>query len=243
MFDLGRSLREARDKRGLDLDVVQRELRIRKRYLEAIENERFELLPGDVYTRGFIRSYAEFLGLDGSICVEEYNARFAVHEDQQIAALPTAPRLHRAPALPLVVAIAAAVAVSAGLAAWTLGGGHGTAGAARQPRAVPVAQKTPAAVAMPQAPVAIPAAASAPARATNLLLKASRGDCWVIVRAGSAAGPVLYEDTLQRGRTLRVPLHTTLWVRFGAGRNVDAWVGGRALRAVPAGTGNVLVPA
>jgi helix-turn-helix protein/uncharacterized protein DUF4115 len=243
MFELGSSLREARDKRGLDLDAVQRELRIRKRYLEAIEDERFELLPGEVYTRGFIRSYAELLGLDGSICVEEYNARFAVHEEQQIAALPSAPRLHRAPAPKVLVAAVTAVALVAGVAAWSLGAGHSTAGAAPETRAVPAAAKTPVVLAMPQVRVAVPAAPQTPAGKRIVVLKAARGDCWVIVRAGSAAGPVLFENTLQRGRSLRLPLHTTLWVRFGAGRNVDAWVGGRALRSVPAGTGNVLLQA
>jgi hypothetical protein len=243
MFDLGRSLREARDKRGLDLDAVQRELRIRKRYLEAIEDERFELLPGEVYTRGFIRSYAELLGLDGSICVEEYNARFAVHEEQQIAAMPSAPRLHRAPAPRILVAAVTAVALVAGAAAWSLGAGHSTAGAASEPRVAAAAPKARAVVAMPQVRVALPSLTHTPARERTLVLRASRGDCWVIVRAGSAGGPVLYENTLARGRTLRVPLHTPLWVRFGAGRNVDAWIGRRTLRSVPPGTGNVLLQA
>src|SRR5918911_1622015 len=88
MFELGSSLREAR----------------RKRYLEALEDERFELLPGEVYTRGFLREYAEFLGLDGSLYVQEYNDRFAHHDELPIAATPTAARLRRRAGIPIVVA-------------------------------------------------------------------------------------------------------------------------------------------
>src|SRR5437762_2351804 len=91
MFELGASLRAARHKRGLELDAVQRELRIRKRYLEALEGERFELLPGQVSARGFLREYAEFLGLDGSLYLDEYNPRFARHDEQPTAARPTLP--------------------------------------------------------------------------------------------------------------------------------------------------------
>src|SRR5438132_6331438 len=88
MFELGASLRDARRKRGLELDAVQRATRIRRRYLEAIENERFDLLPGDAYARGFLREYAEFLGLDGGLYVQEYNDRFAPRDE----APPIAPR-------------------------------------------------------------------------------------------------------------------------------------------------------
>src|SRR5207248_10366800 len=88
MFELGASLRAARHKRGLELDAVQRELRIRKRYLEALEGDRFELLPGQVYARGFLREYAEFLGLDGSIYLDEDNPRSAPPDQPPNAAPP-----------------------------------------------------------------------------------------------------------------------------------------------------------
>src|SRR5579884_1972656 len=101
---MGGSFREARVRRGLELDAVQKALRIRRRYLEALEHDRFEQLPGEVYARGFLREYAEFLGLDGSLYAEEYNARFAPREDPAIAAPASAaagravnrsPRLNR----------------------------------------------------------------------------------------------------------------------------------------------------
>lgn len=61
---IGETLREAREQRGLSLDEAAEETRIRATVLAAIEQERFDQLGGDVYTRGFIRSYAKCLGLD-----------------------------------------------------------------------------------------------------------------------------------------------------------------------------------
>ena len=64
MFELGSSLREARVRRGVELAQVAAETRIRTRYLQALEDERFELLPGSVYGKGFLRAYADYLGLN-----------------------------------------------------------------------------------------------------------------------------------------------------------------------------------
>src|SRR5947207_13954780 len=77
MFEIGGSLREARLKRNLTPADVQKAIRIRDRYLQALEEERWELLPGDAYVKGFLRTYADYLGLDGQLYVEEYNSPFA----------------------------------------------------------------------------------------------------------------------------------------------------------------------
>lgn len=63
MATLGDMLREARETRGLTPDDVERATRIRARYVHALEEHQFHELPGDVYTRGFLRNYAIFLGL------------------------------------------------------------------------------------------------------------------------------------------------------------------------------------
>ncbi|HEX2025849.1 MAG TPA: helix-turn-helix domain-containing protein [Actinomycetota bacterium] len=60
---LGRALRTAREKLGKSLETASRETRVRTEYLEALEHERFEALGSDVYIRGFLRSYARYLGL------------------------------------------------------------------------------------------------------------------------------------------------------------------------------------
>ncbi len=63
---LGRILSEARIARGLTLDDVERETRIARRYLDALEHDDFDALPAPVYCRAFLRTYAQFLGVDSS---------------------------------------------------------------------------------------------------------------------------------------------------------------------------------
>ena len=143
MFEIGASLREARTRRSLSREDVQKAIRIRDRYLGALEDENWDLLPGEAYTKGFLRTYAEFLGLDGALYVDEYNRRFATREDQPFMPEALAPIATRSIGIlrPLI-AIAAIVAVVAAVAAWQLGGSSGSppkqpseglAGASTQP--------------------------------------------------------------------------------------------------------------
>jgi cytoskeletal protein RodZ len=69
---VGEMLREAREIRGVDLYRVERDTKIRSRYLAALENGDFADLPGDVYARGFLRNYATYLGLDADEIEEEW---------------------------------------------------------------------------------------------------------------------------------------------------------------------------
>ena len=69
---IGPTLREARNRRKLDLPEVEAAIKIRVRYLQAMENEEWDALPGGAYTRGFIRTYAAYLGLDGDRLADDY---------------------------------------------------------------------------------------------------------------------------------------------------------------------------
>ena len=73
-MDIGNVLQEARIAKNLTLDTVSRETNIRKLYLEAIERNDFAALSGDVFVKGVIRTYGNYLGLDGTKLVEEYKA-------------------------------------------------------------------------------------------------------------------------------------------------------------------------
>lgn len=64
MGELGSRLIRAREARGLTLEDAERDTRISRRYLEALESERFEVIPAPVYARGFLRSYSQYLGED-----------------------------------------------------------------------------------------------------------------------------------------------------------------------------------
>src|SRR5256884_6449991 len=81
MFEIGTSLREARLRKQVDIVQAEQGTKIRAKYLRALEDEQFELLPAQTYVKGFLRSYAEYLGLDGQLYLDEYNSRFLVGED------------------------------------------------------------------------------------------------------------------------------------------------------------------
>src|SRR6478735_12287547 len=82
MFEIGNSLREGRVRRGIDFAQAELATKIRGKYLRALEEEQFALLPAQTYVKGFLRTYAEYLGLDGQLYVDEYNSRFVTGADE-----------------------------------------------------------------------------------------------------------------------------------------------------------------
>jgi cytoskeleton protein RodZ len=78
---VGQDLRAARLRRGDDLASASKVLKIRKDHLEALEEDRMEALPGRTYAVGFVRSYADYLGLDAPQCVERFKAEIAGRSD------------------------------------------------------------------------------------------------------------------------------------------------------------------
>jgi cytoskeletal protein RodZ len=75
MADIGATLREARMRQRIDITDMEVRTKIRAKYLRALENEEWDLLPGPTYVRSFLRTYAEALGLDAKMIVEEYKLR------------------------------------------------------------------------------------------------------------------------------------------------------------------------
>lgn len=72
MHGIGPQLRAAREAREISLELAEEETKIRKKYLQALEDDTPEVIPGDVYARGFLRTYANWLGLDGAQLLEQY---------------------------------------------------------------------------------------------------------------------------------------------------------------------------
>jgi cytoskeleton protein RodZ len=70
---LGTKLRQAREAKGAPLHEVEWATKIKAAYLEALEEENFRLIPGAVYVRGFLRTYANYLGIDPEPLIDEYN--------------------------------------------------------------------------------------------------------------------------------------------------------------------------
>jgi cytoskeleton protein RodZ len=231
MFQIGASLREARTRRGLSSADVQKAIRIRERYLTALEEEKWDLLPGDAYAKGFLRTYAEFLGLDGDLYLDEWNSRYAHPDEVAPAPAPEpAARARRLGLLRPLLAGAAIAVVVAGAAAWTLGSNGNTG---HKPPHSTGATTTPS--------VRKPPPPAAPATPVYAVFRAARGNCWLLVRSGGATGAVLYERTLAQGATVRLRLGSGLWVRFGAPWNLDVTVAGRRVAGLPTSPANVLV--
>jgi cytoskeleton protein RodZ len=98
MADIGATLREARMRARIDVSEIEAQTKIRAKYLRALENEEWDLLPGPTFVKSFLRTYGQALGLDGRALVEEYKLRYEhpgdAPEPIQQPAGPS-PRRHR----------------------------------------------------------------------------------------------------------------------------------------------------
>jgi len=89
MPEIGPTLREARMRARIDISEIETTTKIRAKYLRALENEEWDLLPGPTYVKTFLRTYAEALGLDAKLIVEEYKLRHERPSDAELR--PIAP--------------------------------------------------------------------------------------------------------------------------------------------------------
>jgi cytoskeleton protein RodZ len=241
VFDIGRSLREAREHRGLSPEDVQKSLNIRERYLTALEEERWELLPGEAYTKGFLRTYAEFLGLNGTLYIDEFNDRIAVQEDEPIVPESLVPRRGRSNLLTrTIVGIFVLAFVVFAASAWRPGSS--------------AAPSVEAASAAPSKPVAIPVKpvvlhkppTSNPKRhpkPTLAIVRAVNGRSWFSVRIGGPNGKEIFRGFLNSGHHLTYPLHPSVWMRIGRPRAVTIALGKRVVHGLPGTPANLLLTA
>ena len=211
MFEIGNSLREARLRRHIEFPEAEHGTKIRAKYLRALEEERFELLPSHTYIKGFLRSYADYLGLDGQLYVDEYNSRFVVGEEEAPVGARRVPaakarRSDRRESNIVLLALTAIVLVTAlVIVAWRFG----------SPEDEPVHGLTTG-TAPQQRPAAQPSQAAGTAR---LELRATRGNSYLLVKQRSALGPILYQGTLERGQKQHFD-GQVLWIRLESPQNV-----------------------
>lgn len=90
MAEIGATLREARLRARIDINEVETRTKIRAKYLRALENEEWDLLPGDVYVRSFLRTYSDFLGLDSRQLLDDYKRQYERPPDHELR--PITPR-------------------------------------------------------------------------------------------------------------------------------------------------------
>lgn len=202
MFEIGDSLKEARLRRSLDLVDVEHDTKIRSKYIAALEQEDFQVLPGPAYAKGFLRTYATYLGLDGQVFVDEYNARHIAEDDSeyvQARPLPSAPTSRRTPSLRLVGGlslIAIVIFTGAHLAA----GDDRVASAPDTNVTTVAASESDASETSTTDTPETTQETVVPTRA-HLVVSATGGSSWLQVRRGTASGPVMYSATLSDGAT------------------------------------------
>src|SRR5262245_28833418 len=143
MPDIGTTLREARMRQRIDISEIESETKIRAKYLRALENEEWDLLPGPTYVKSFLRTYADALGLDGKLLIEEYKLRHERLSDVELQPIAPPGRRERSrrPRAAIPRGWLVAVVVVGLLAAlWVIGNGNnddGGSGASTPPASTP----------------------------------------------------------------------------------------------------------
>jgi cytoskeleton protein RodZ len=94
MPEIGETLREARMRERIDVSEIEATTKIRAKYLRALENEEWDLLPGPTFVKSFLRTYGDALGLDGKALVEDYR-KSAEPPGEPLEPIGTAPRQGR----------------------------------------------------------------------------------------------------------------------------------------------------
>jgi cytoskeleton protein RodZ len=204
MPSIGETLREARMRQRLDIADVEDRTKIRAKYLRALENEEFGMLPGPTFVKTFLRTYAEMLGLDPHVLVEEYRANYEREDDLELQPLgpPSVsgrdrrrgPRIGPGSLALLVVVGIVAALVAIGLASDDEGGGGDRA------QTVDTTERRTETQPEPEPPP--------PRRVALRVVPAT--PTYVCVDRGLGT-PVVFEDTIEgpqtfRGRRLRVNL-------------------------------------
>jgi hypothetical protein len=232
MFDIGASLREARTRRALSLDDVTAGLHIRERYVTALEEERWELLPGEAYSKGFLRMYAEFLGLDGGLYVDEYIERVAAHAEEALVPESLAPREGKSRLLfRTVVGVVAVGALVAAVNAF--GSGTPTSAPVHADLSNVANAAPPKRLAAPRTPVVRQVAPSKPPVA---LIRAVTSRSWLSVRLGGASGKEIFRGFLNRGHNLTYGLDTSVWLRIGRPHALAIRIGKNLVAGLPGNT-------
>jgi cytoskeleton protein RodZ len=211
MFEIGPSLREARLRKGIELNDAERATKIRGKYLRALETESFDILPGQAYIKSFLRSYADYLDLDGQLFVDEYTSRFWIDEEPgsiRSRRIRIREHHHRRAERRMVLLTVVGIAVVTALviAAWNYGGGSSTD--TKIPNLTPAVRR------------------HAPATHAVFVTRAAGGASLLEVRKDGATGKVLFQGTLEKGESQRF-VAKRLWLNVGSPENLDVTLGGR----------------
>lgn len=216
---VGDRLRQAREAANLSLDQVASQTRIPMRHLQHIEREEWDALPAVTYCVGFVRSYANAIGLDGAELSREVRDRLGGLRTQAPAAEyyePADPARVPPRALAIVAALIA-VALVVGYLVW-----RGTLGEEASPSGSVTVPLPEADAAAPAAPAPAPQAVAG----QSVVLTATQ-EVWLRI-SDTAGGPSLFNGTMTPGQTFEVPATAQAPViRTGRPQVLRVSVGGR----------------
>jgi len=225
VFEIGNTLREARVRRNLTLQQVEEDTKIRVKYVQAMENEDFDVMPGATYVKGFLRTYSEYLALDPEVMLDEYRSRGVktaeIQEPFGGVSMLGAPRSHRGRNTVVFVAVICLLVLGV---IWIVGRGSDTQPSTK-PGALGIISPSPSpSVSKP----AKPQKTTTPVVKGELRVSAPDGESWLEVRRDGSTGTVLFSGTVKKGKT-RVFVGDVLWLRLGNPSAVRLRVDGRKI--------------
>ncbi len=231
MAEIGEMLREARMRRRIDMTEVESATKIRGKYLRALENEEWDLLPGPTFVKTFLRTYAEYLGLDPRLLVEEYRQRYERPSTQDLTPFTASRargrvRRRRMAGMGPVLVIVGCVAVLLG-SLWVLGTFGDDDETPPPPDQVRETEPTATPGSDSEEP---PAQAERPPRRVRLQLVATAPVYVCVVDARGRQ--VVDEETLDADSPRRTYVSRSFRTNFG-NNNVSMRVNGRTYRVEP----------
>jgi len=220
MTNFGATFKKARESKGISLDQIANQTRISTRFLAAIENEEFQLLPGGIFSRGFVRSFAEAVGIDPAQAVADYERLSSVPQpgiDPPAAAVPPKTERHLYPVAVGILAIAVAI-----FYLMTRESGHKSEPVTPTPATAPAAQ--------PPSPVPAPEPAPAPPPGTQAL----KLDIQVLektwLKVNSDGNTENGGEILEPGMTRKFTADNSLYISIGNAAGLTMKINDKPLR-------------
>jgi hypothetical protein len=221
MTNFGATFKKARESKGISLDQIAHQTRISTRFLAAIENEEFQLLPGGIFSRGFVRSFAEAVGIDPAQAVADYERLSSVPQPgidpPAAAAVPPKTERHLYPVAVGILAIAVAI-----FYLMTRESGHKSEPVTPTPTTAPAAQ--------PPSPAPAPEPVPAPAPGTQAL----KLDIQVLektwLKVNSDGNTENGGEILEPGMTRKFTADNSLYISIGNAAGLTMKINDKPLR-------------
>jgi cytoskeletal protein RodZ len=223
METVGQILRAERERQALTIKDVEHATSIRALYLSSIEEDNYKVVPGEVYLKGFIRNYANYLGLDGTELVNMYReSQVSVAPPVEVQPAPASSKHSTnmnpvALLSPKLVATAIVLVAVVGIGFWAYGG--------QTKPSVPMENKAPQSVEQSQQAAQAPAIPEKPANAKPVYVQVKfNEECWTLA---TADGKEIYEGIPKINESFTWEAQNTLVIRAGNAGAIDVTFNGQ----------------